>query len=211
MSHLKNPEFLKKAQEMAQIGRFFAQNKWSPATSSNYSARLDSLPGIYALTRSGVDKHAIQAEDVILVDEHGTVVEPVDARPSAETLIHCYLYKNPEVGAVLHTHSIFATRLSMKYLSREKIEIKDYELLKGLAGNTTHDMTEIVPILPNAQDMKAFVKIMEPIFSSDMKFHGFLIAGHGLYTWGKDLKEARRHVETYEFLFESMAYSEMGF
>jgi methylthioribulose-1-phosphate dehydratase len=216
--HLKNLEFIKKSQEIAQIGRFFAQSKWSPATSSNYSARIDSLPGFYAVTRSGIDKHSMTAEDVILVDEWGAVVEPIGERPSAETLIHCFLYKNPEVKAVLHTHSVFGTRLSLKYQEREKLEISGYELLKGLADNTTHDMTEIVPILPNAQDMSHFVKTLSPYFNAQMKpqiggqsFHGFLIAGHGLYTWGKDLKEARRHVETYEFLFESIAYSEMGF
>jgi methylthioribulose-1-phosphate dehydratase len=32
--------------------------------------------------------------------------------------------------------------------------------------------------------------------------HGFLIRGCGLYTWGRDLDEARRHVESFEFLFE---------
>jgi methylthioribulose-1-phosphate dehydratase len=33
-------------------------------------------------------------------------------------------------------------------------------------------------------------------------FHGFLLSGHGLYTWGSSLEEARRHIEIYEFLFE---------
>jgi methylthioribulose-1-phosphate dehydratase len=35
--------------------------------------------------------------------------------------------------------------------------------------------------------------------------HGFLLSRHGLYTWGRDLAEARRHVEIFEFLFECVA------
>jgi ribulose-5-phosphate 4-epimerase/fuculose-1-phosphate aldolase len=36
-------------------------------------------------------------------------------------------------------------------------------------------------------------------------FHGFLLSGHGLYTWGRDLAEARRQIEIHEFLFEVVA------
>ena len=32
--------------------------------------------------------------------------------------------------------------------------------------------------------------------------HGYLIAGHGLYTWGRTVDDALRHVEAFEFLFE---------
>jgi methylthioribulose-1-phosphate dehydratase len=39
--------------------------------------------------------------------------------------------------------------------------------------------------------------------------HGFLLAKHGLYTWGRDLAEARRHIEIHEFLFEVVARSRM--
>lgn len=211
MSQLHSQEYLDLAQSLSEIGRFFAANKWSPATSSNYSARLSSATNVFALTRSGIDKYHMKPNDVILVNSDGEVIAPIGEKPSAETLIHCELYKDQSIGAVLHTHSIFATRLSLKHEKKEKIEISGYELLKGLTGNTTHLMTEVVPILPNHQDMQAFVKILRPVLNSTPRLHGFLMAGHGLYTWGKDLKEAKRHIETFEFLFESIAYQEMGF
>lgn len=211
MSLMSSRDFQDKAERLAQVGRFLAQQGWSPATSSNYSARLETNPDHFALTRSGIDKYEVRAEDIIVVNEKGLVVEPVGQKPSAETLIHCELYKDPTVGSVLHTHSVFGTRLSLKYLSQEKIEIRDYELLKGLSGNRTHAMVETVPILENSQDMIAFSQKLEPVLKLKPKIHGFLIAGHGLYTWGRDINEAKRHVETFEFLFQSLAYAEMGF
>ncbi len=203
---LQSKEFKTAATEIAEIGKFLAEQKWSPATSSNYSARLTSE--LYALTRSGIDKYKITPEDIIVVNQQGRAVAPADAKPSAETLIHCKLYENQDVGAVLHTHSVYATRLSLKYAHSEKLVLGGYELLKGLAGNATHDMQEIIPILPNSQDMNEFCERMTPYMKTNI--HGFLIAGHGLYTWGKNLREAKRHVETYEFLFHALALELMG-
>ncbi len=204
---LQSDKFKSTAKEIAAVGRFFAEQRWSPATSSNYSVKLDSQ--YIALTRSGVDKYAIEAADVIVVNRAGEVVAPLGEKPSAETLIHCRLYDDERVGAVLHTHSIFGTRLSLAHEKDRELQITGYELLKGLQGNRSHLVKETIPVLSNSQDMKEFVSWMEDLDFNTI--HGFLIAGHGLYTWGRDLKEARRHVETYEFLFESMAYERLGF
>lgn len=205
---LESAEYKKLAQEIAETGRFLAEHGWSPATSSNYSARINE--NLFALTRSGIDKYKIESSDVIVVDPSGKAVAPASAKPSAETLIHCKLYENPAIGAVLHTHSVFGTRISMKFASQEKIVFAGYEILKGLAGNTTHELEEVVPILPNSQDMNEFCAWLDPYLKAQTKMHGFLIAGHGLYTWGADLKEAKRHVETFEFLFQAKALELAG-
>ena len=213
MSAFQSLEFKKLAEELAETGRFLAHKNWSPATSSNYSARLtEPNHHQYVLSRSGVDKHQMTADDFLLVDSQGALLAPAGEKPSAETLIHCAIYQNfPMASCVLHTHSVFATRLSLKHFKKEKIEFSNYEILKGLAGNTTHLMSEIVPILPNTQDMKEFVTWLNPLLQNGPHLHGFLISGHGLYTWGATIQETRRHVETFEFLFEAQAYSEMGF
>jgi methylthioribulose-1-phosphate dehydratase len=188
---------------LAKVGKFFAKQGWSPATSSNYSVRLDQENML--ITRSGVDKYRIEEEDIIVADLNGQPIEPADAKPSAETLIHTCIYRErPNAKSVLHTHSVLGTRLSLKFQTEGQILISGYELLKGLAGNKTHEMTEKLPILPNDQDMQRFSQSLTPLLQKETEIHGFLIAGHGLYTWGQDLDEAKRHIETYEFLFQCL-------
>jgi methylthioribulose-1-phosphate dehydratase len=178
---------------------------WSPATSTNYSVRSND-PDQIIISRSGVDKNSFSLKDLILVDLNGELIPPYDAmpvKPSAETGIHTYLYqRDPETKCVLHTHSPLGTVLSLTHLQAGELVFEGYEILKGLSGNTTHEMKEIIPVVPNSQDMAEIIAAMEPRFARAPKLHGFLIAGHGLYTWGKDLAEAKRHVETFEFLFD---------
>jgi methylthioribulose-1-phosphate dehydratase len=85
-------------------------------------------------------------------------------------------------------------------------------MLKGLEGIGTHETAEEVPIFANSQDMTELARRIRDRLSaadwSDPKrppCHGFLLSRHGLYTWGRDLEEARRHVEIHEFLFEVVA------
>ena len=74
----------------------------------------------------------------------------------------------------------------------------------ALSGVTTHEHVERIEIFPNTQDIEALSREVEARLLDPVKplRHGFLIAGHGLYAWGKDLAEARRHIEAIEFLLE---------
>ena len=79
-------------------------------------------------------------------------------------------------------------------------------MLKGLEGITSHDHRVWIPILDNSQDIAALSEIVRQRLSEgDTLPHGFLLRQHGLYTWGRDLFAARRHVEIFEFLFECVA------
>ena len=113
---------------------------------------------------------------------------------------------------MLHTHSVWSTILSRADGARGAVRIECYEMLKGLDGIVTHDTCEEVPIFANAQAMPELASRIRARFLaadwSDPKrppFHGFLLSGHGLYTWGRDLAEARRQIEIHEFLFEVVA------
>jgi methylthioribulose-1-phosphate dehydratase len=75
-------------------------------------------------------------------------------------------------------------------------------MLKGLSGVKTHDHRELLPIFENSQDLAALSAVVAERLANDPLPHGFLLRGHGLYTWGRDLAEARRHVEILEFLLE---------
>lgn len=77
-------------------------------------------------------------------------------------------------------------------------------MLKGLEGITTHDTAVWIPIFDNTQDIAALKKEVEAYLDAhpDRPCWGYLIRQHGLYTWGKDLAAAVRHMEVIEFLFE---------
>jgi methylthioribulose-1-phosphate dehydratase len=199
------------------VGREFHARGWSLGTSSNYSVILGRDPLELLVTASGKDKSALSRDDFVRVDAAGRVCDGTDRRSSAETLLHCTIAELvPSVGAVLHTHSPWGTILSGGDLAPEQavgnLRIAGYEMLKGLEGITTHDTHEDVPIFANTQDMRELsARIRERFAGLDFAapgrppLHGFLIARHGLYTWGRDLAEARRHVEIFEFLFECVA------
>ena len=192
-----------RAQELLEAIQFFSLKGWSPATSTNYSLRLET-PGEFLISRSGVDKSRFQASDLIVIDQQGQVVprsQGPGIKSSAETEIHTAIYARfPDVGCVLHTHSILGTWLSQKHVKAWEMKFQDWEILKGLKGVDTHLGTVVLPIVNNHQVMKHILDEMESNWPN--KPHGFLIAGHGLYTWGSTVAEAKRHIETFEFLFE---------
>ncbi len=192
-----------KAHELWEAIGFFSIKGWAPATSTNYSLRL-SEPERFLISRSGVDKARFQKSDLIVIDANG-VIDPADAAPSikasAETQIHTAIYQRfPQVQCVLHTHSVLGTWLSQKFVKAWEIKFSDWEILKGLSGIQTHLTTVVLPVVNNHQDMKDILAEMESHWPNQP--HGFLIAGHGLYTWGTSVAEAKRHIETFEFLFE---------
>jgi methylthioribulose-1-phosphate dehydratase len=199
------------------IGREFHGRGWSLGTSSNYSVVVSRDPLELLVTASGKDKSGLSRDDFVRVDAEGRVADGSDRRSSAETLLHCTIAELvPSVGAVLHTHSPWGTILSGADLpagaGSGTLRIAGYEMLKGLEGITTHDTCEDVPIFANTQDMRELsARIRDRFAGLDFSapgrppLHGFLIARHGLYTWGRDLAEARRHIEIFEFLFECVA------
>ena len=75
-------------------------------------------------------------------------------------------------------------------------------MLKGLKGNSTHLMTEQIPVMENSQDIVSLSEHLRQILRKFPQCHAVLLRGHGLYTWGEDIFEARRHLEVLEFLFE---------
>ncbi len=185
------------AQDLIHNIRELAQAGWTPATSSNFSRRLDDAHA--AITVSGRDKGRLTEADIMVVDLDGKPVA-TDLRPSAETLLHTQLYRRyPDVGCVLHTHSPVQTIASRYYADAGHVRLADYELLKALRGNSTHETAVEVPVLPNTQDMTVLAAQVETLLDRQPMW-GYLIEGHGLYAWGRDMAEARRHLEAFEFL-----------
>jgi methylthioribulose-1-phosphate dehydratase len=193
--------FAEVAAQLAEIGRDCYARGWALGTSGNFSAVVNREPLRLAITTSGVNKGTLSAGEVVEIDQHGKVVAG-SGRPSAEASLHLAIARGRGAGAVLHTHSIWSTILSDA--AEDGLALEGYEMLKGLDGVGTHEHREWLPILDNTQDWVAAVPQVEAILTEHPQAHGFLIRRHGLYTWGRDLAEARRHVEILEFLFEVM-------
>ena len=194
--------FAELAAQLAEIARECYARGWALGTSGNFSAVVNRNPLRLAITTSGVDKGTLSVGEIVEIDEHGKVVAG-SGRPSAEASLHLTIARARGAGAVLHTHSIWSTILS-DAATEDGLAIEGYEMLKGLDGVGTHEHREWLPILDNTQDWAAAVPQVEAILAEQPAAHGFLIRGHGLYTWGRDLAEARRHVEILEYLFEVM-------
>lgn len=193
---------------LREIGSEFHWRGWSVGTSSNYSIVVDRDPVRLLVTASGKDKGRLTGEDFVIVDETGVPTDDAHPKSSAETLLHCLLVRNdPEVGAVLHTHSVWSTVLSQHFAADGGFWIEDFEMLKGLEGVPSHEHREWIDIFDNSQDMHALSAAIDQRFADPdhPRVHGFLLRQHGLYTWGKDIFAARRHIEIYEFLFECVA------
>ena len=188
------------AQSIVEAGRFLYDRGWSPATSSNYSARIDS--DHVAITVSGRHKGQLAAGDVMVVDLNGNPVQS-NCKSSAETLLHTVLYQVfPDAGAVLHTHSVKATVLSRLIPPGKSLELEGYELQKAFAGVTSHEGRLSIPVFDNTQDIPALAEQTGEWFRAHPEQPGYLIRGHGLYTWGATMADCLRHVEAFEFLFE---------
>lgn len=153
------------------------------------------------ITASGVDKGELEPAQILMVDEEGRPVES-PLRPSDETALHVTIARLREAGAVLHTHSPWNNILSELDAGGGEVHLEGHEMLKGLSGVKTHEHREVVPVLENSQDYPTLSRQVESLLGARPEIHGFLLRRHGLYTWGRDLAEARRHVEIFEFLFE---------
>ena len=185
--------------EIIEAGRFLYARGWSPATSSNYSTRLSASQAL--LTVSSKHKGQLGPDDVLATDLAGNSLEP-GKKPSAETLLHTQLYSwRPDIGAVLHTHSVNATVLS-RLTPGDSIEFEDYELQKAFSGVSTHESRVLVPIFDNDQDIARLAAKVQPWLEAHPDCVGYLIRGHGLYTWGARMSDALRQIEAFEFLFE---------
>ena len=194
--------FAELAAQLAEIGRQCHARGWALGTSGNFSAVVNRDPLHLAITTSGVDKGTLSAGEIVEIDGQGKVVAG-SGRPSAEASLHLAIARGRGAGAVLHTHSIWSTILS-DAATADGLALEGYEMLKGLDGVGTHEHREWLPILDNTQDWATAVPQVEAILTEHPEAHGFLIRRHGLYTWGRDLAEAKRHVEILEFLFEVM-------
>ena len=196
--------FTQIAASLASIAGDFHSRGWLVGTSGNLSAVVDREPLRLAMSPSGVDKGELTPAQILMIDEHVRVVSDHPTKPSDESPLHVRIVKERAAGAVLHTHSIWNTIISDLHAADGGVVIEGYEMLKGLRGVSTHEHREWLPIIENSQDMLALADSIGDTLRKHKNAHGFLLRRHGLYSWGNDLPQAKRHVEILEFLLEAL-------
>jgi methylthioribulose-1-phosphate dehydratase len=186
------------ADAIADAARELSALGWTPATSSNFSMRVDA--GHAAITVSGRPKGRLRRDDVMLIDLDGHAVG-TDARPSAETALHTQIYRRwPQMNAVLHTHSRTQSVASRLFAGEGVVRLQGWELQKAISGYHTHESMLEIPVFPNTQHMPELVARVDAWLDAGKPLHAYLIDGHGIYTWGRDMAETQRHLEALEFL-----------
>jgi methylthioribulose-1-phosphate dehydratase len=198
--------FQQTTRQLIDVGARFYARGWVMGTSGNLSAVVSAKPLALAITASSVHKGSLRPSEILLIDGAGKVQSKAraGAKSSAETLLHLEIVKRRGAGAVLHTHSVWSTILSDLHEADRGLAIQGYEMLKGLTSVDTHTHREWIPIVPNSQDMPRLAQSVGRVLDEFAGAHAFLLARHGLYTWGRTLAEAERHVEILEFLFEAL-------
>ena len=185
------------ALELVKAGQILYAQGMVPVTSGNLSARL--APDSIAITVSGTHKGHLTTADIMQVDAAG--VSRDGRRPSAETGLHLQLYRRfPDTHVVLHHHSLYATLISQSI--QDRVVFENYELLKAFPGIDTHATRLEAPVFVNDQDIQRLAEKVEGYMDAHPRIHGYLISGHGLYTWGDSVETALKHVEAFEFLFK---------
>jgi len=199
MKNTNEPAAFAEAEELCRRARDFGARGWTPATSGNYSIRLDD--GRILITRSGLDKRRLDPSGLMLLAADG---RPTDAaRPSAEAGLHVQIYRLfPDICAVLHVHSPHATVASRRAGSDGAIRLAGYELLKALDGIDTHEGAIELPVVDNDQNIERLEQAVQPWLTRDSAPPGYLIAGHGIYAWGRSVADAARHLEAFDFLLQ---------
>lgn len=195
---------------LIELGQWIDSRHWCPATGGNFSHLLED--GTVLITRSGCHKGALEPADLLTVSLDGQPTASVPksslknsldnlGKPSAETLLHTAIYQqDPAAKVVLHTHSVNSTVLS-RITPGEWLTLSGFEMQKSLTGNTTHEDTVRLAIVENDQDMVRLAELVSTRWAETPLQWGFLVRGHGLYSWGDSPETARQHLEGLEFLF----------
>ncbi len=178
-------QLLTQRQQIVSYGRKLISAQLTTGTGGNLSL-LEPERQLIAISPSAVSYDSMQPEDVVIVDLEGNQVEG-HRKPSSELNFHLALYhKRPDIGAVVHTHSIYATTFAC--LNKE---IPAVHYLIGFCG-------EKVPLAPYATfGTQALANNTAEAIGKD---NAVLLANHGLVAVGADIATAFNVAEEIEMV-----------
>lgn len=156
-------------------------------TWGNVSA-IDRARGLVAIKPSGVAYDALKADDIVIVDLQGEVVEG-RLRPSSDTATHLALYRRyPSLGGVVHTHSTHATAWAQAGLAIPALGTTHADYFLGDIP-CTRALTE--EEVRGEYELNTGRVIIETLTEAEpLHTPGVVVYQHGPFAWGKDAHDA---------------------
>ena len=156
-------------------------------TWGNASA-IDRESGLVVIKPSGVDYDNMTADDMVVVDLDGNIIEG-NLRPSSDTPTHLALYRRfPEIGGVVHTHSTYATAWSQAGLDIPNIGTTHADTFHRNIPCTNEMSKEQIDSAYEASTGDIIAEAFEGI--NPMHTPAVLVRHHGPFTWGKSADDA---------------------
>ena len=168
---------------------------------------IDREKGLFVIKPSGVDYDTMTADDMVVCDLDGNVVEG-RLRPSSDTPTHVVLYnKFPKIGGIVHTHSTWAVAFAQAGMdipafgtTHADYFYKDIPCARGLTKEEVESEYE----------KNTGLVIAERLSGEDvMATPAILVRNHGPFAWGKDADNAVYNATVMEHVAE-MAYKTMA-
>ena len=176
---------LPQRQQIVEYGRKMVQSGLTTGSGGNLSI-LSAPDNLIAISPSGIDYNDVTVADVVVVDRSGKVVDG-ERKPSSELGFHLALYAaRPEVEAVVHTHSVYATTLACLHW-----ELPAVHYLVAFSGDK-------VPLAPYATFGSP--ELADNIIESIGSYNAVLLANHGLVAVGTDMKNCFNVAEEIELV-----------
>lgn len=168
----------------------------------NVSA-IDRKSGVIAIKPHKTDIKDLRPGDMVLMDLNGKVLDG-SKKPSFDASTHLVLYNNfPEIGAIAHTHSIWASCWAQAGKSIPPLGITHIDQFYGEIP-CTRELTD-AELKGNYEEETGNV-IVEALKGLDpIKTPAVLVRRHGPFVWGKDLETALKNASILEEVAQ-MAY-----
>lgn len=177
--------------DIVEACHLLASQKLTSAAGGNVSVRMSD--GTYWVTPTSLHKARVQVADLVRVNGDMEVVEGA-RKPSSETLVHLAMYRAlPQAQAVVHAHPPISTGFA---LARTPIDT-------SCATEATAIFGPSVPVIPYGRpSTRALADEVERACAP--RFKAYLMANHGVLSWGKDLWHAYDVMETLEMFAQSL-------
>jgi L-fuculose-phosphate aldolase len=175
----------KERNAIVRFGKKMLTARLTSGTGGNLSI-FDRNRGFVAISPSGIEYEEMEPGDVVVTDTEGSTLEGI-CRPSSELSFHLALYRSrPDVAAVVHTHSPYATTMACL-----NVEIPAVHYLVGFSGRK-------VPLAPYATF--GTPELAANVSAAIGDYNAVLLANHGLVTVGPNLETAFAAAEEIELV-----------